>query len=192
MERKPFRKILKGERIVLKKMPYTEEQAKLIYKVVNKERKHLLPWLQWVYDTKSSKDTLSFLNMKEGEYKKKESALYGIYLDNKYIGQVELFSIDFIKDSGEIGYWIDSAYGGKGYMSEAVNILENYFFEYGINRICIGADQDNLASIGVIEKNGYNLEGILRQDDFWEEGDGEYRNTVIYSKLYHEWESENE
>ncbi len=168
------------------------EQAKMIYSIVDRNRKHLLPWLQWVHYTKKPEDTLDFLKGKEKEWESKKSALYCIYIKNTIIGTVELMNINYVKDLGEVGYWIDGEYSGKGYISEATKLLENEFFNKGINKIVIKADEDNLASIGVIEKCGYTFEGCLRQDEYYREGGGEYRNIVVYSKLYHEWKAHNE
>lgn len=191
MLRKPFKKVIKGERITLRKMPYTMEQAEVGFSIIDNSRPHLLPWLQWVHYTKKACDYFEWLKEMEQDWIKKTDAHYGIYLNKTLIGSISCKDIDYNKDSCEIGYWIGIEFAGKGYTSEAVSILEDYFFNKGMNRIEIKPDIDNYASIAVAEKNDYTFEGVLRQNEFFREGGGEYRNTAVYSKLYTEWETLN-
>ncbi|MCT4574895.1 MAG: GNAT family N-acetyltransferase [Alphaproteobacteria bacterium] len=188
MLRKPFRKIIKGERIILRKLDCSEEQAKVLLSKIEKNRQHLLPWIQWVHYNKTYKDNYNFLKGKEEDWANKTDALYGIYLKKELIGVIELRKINYVRDSGELGYWIDSEYAGNGYMTEAVKVIEDIFFNRGLNRMVIKADVDNYASISVAEKNDYTFEGVLRQASYYMEGEGEFRNIAVYSKLYYEWE----
>ncbi|RUS46929.1 GNAT family N-acetyltransferase [Cohnella sp. AR92] len=62
-----------------------------------------------------------------------------------------------------IGYSLDQAYNGKGYMTEAVKQLVRYAFEeLGFHRIYGEATLRNPGSIRVLEKAGFQKEGIAR------------------------------
>jgi RimJ/RimL family protein N-acetyltransferase len=191
MKKKVFKKIIKGERITLRKLPCSMEHAEFTLSIVNRNRNYLLPWGQWVHYAKTAKDYFEWLEQREKDWDNKRTASYGIHLGKEFIGRIAIEDINYIKDTAECGYWIDSKHAGKGYATEALKVIEKEYFERGLNRIVIYTDPDNLASIRVAEKNNYVLEGIMRQDDYYLDGDGEYRNTAIYSKLYHEWEYEN-
>ncbi len=77
------------------------------------------------------------------------------------IGQINLAGLVFGAMRGaNIGYWIDENHSGQGYMTEAVKILSRFSFEkLGLRRIEINCRPENLASIQVALKAGYQFEG---------------------------------
>ncbi|MEU8528657.1 MULTISPECIES: GNAT family N-acetyltransferase [Streptomyces] len=63
----------------------------------------------------------------------------------------------------EIGFWIDGAHRGRGYMTEAVHRLAHWAFtELGCTRLEWRAQTGNTASRTVAEKTGFTVEGVLR------------------------------
>ena len=63
----------------------------------------------------------------------------------------------------------------------------NYYFEnQDLNRIQIKCDERNIPSAGVAKKCGYFFEGKLREDSI-NEHFGDFRNTLIFSKLKSEF-----
>ena len=65
---------------------------------------------------------------------------------------------------GEIGYFIDRDYQGKGIATEAVRQLEKVGFEkLDLQRIIILMDTRNLASERVAQKCGYEKEGVMKK-----------------------------
>lgn len=64
-----------------------------------------------------------------------------------------------------IGYVLDQNHNGKGYTTEAVNLVVNYAFNtLKLHRIEAGVIPHHKASIRVLEKNGFHKEGIARQN----------------------------
>jgi len=62
----------------------------------------------------------------------------------------------------EIGYWLRTSETGKGYMHEAIALLEQYAFTVlGANRIAITAASTNHKSCLVATASGYQLEATL-------------------------------
>lgn len=56
---------------------------------------------------------------------------------------------------------LDQEHNGKGYTTEAVNLVVNYAFEIlNLHRIEAGVMPDNLGSMRVLEKAGFHKEGI--------------------------------
>jgi len=85
----------------------------------------------------------------------------------------------------EIGYSLVPDERGKGFCSEAVNIMVDYLFlSKDIGRIQAQTDPRNLASQKVLEKAGFKKEGTLRRQFFTR---GEWRDAYIYSILREEW-----
>lgn len=63
-----------------------------------------------------------------------------------------------------LGYWLDEAYWGKGYMSEAVQAVLNYGFnELQLSLITANCYPHNKRSQQVLKRNGFIYEGILHQ-----------------------------
>ena len=117
------------------------------------------------------------------------------YLKNKLIGSIEIFKLGTKDNWGEIGYWMDKDYCRKGYMKEAVGVIEDFFFKAGLNKILIKCDEENLGSASVAKKSNYKLEGTLREvcfrdEDFIEPKYRGFRNDLYFGKLKSEWEQE--
>ena len=63
-----------------------------------------------------------------------------------------------------IGYWLDEAYWGKGYMSEAAQAVIKYGFdEFCLNSITATCYPHNERSQKVLKRNGFIYEGTLHQ-----------------------------
>jgi RimJ/RimL family protein N-acetyltransferase len=85
----------------------------------------------------------------------------------KLVGVVGLHNIDFISKNAEIGYWNWKEYWSKGYITEAVKLMLKYAFEYlDLNKVYARVKEPNIASIRVLEKNGFKLVGRLRKHTF--------------------------
>lgn len=179
---------LKGSRITLKRTKPGKNMAEKMFALVDKNREHLRPWFPWVDATKTVADTIDYLSAKEKEFKANKKIEYGIYIGTQYIGNIGIFGLNWTDHAGEIGYWIDADYQGKGYMTEAVQVLEKYFFEeHELNRIVIRCSEHNGPSNQVAKKCEYTFEGRLRQASY-STFLGAYYDTVIYSKLLEDYQ----
>ncbi len=64
----------------------------------------------------------------------------------------------------ELGYWLGKPFWGRGYATAACKALANYLFDrYGLRRIEAHAHGGNVASQRVLEKSGFQREGVLRR-----------------------------
>jgi len=85
----------------------------------------------------------------------------------------------------EIGYAIIPSERGKGYGTEAVQIMVDYLFlSKDIARIQVVTNAGNHASQRVLEKVGFKKEGTLRKVGYVR---GEWTDAYIYSLLREEW-----
>ena len=82
---------------------------------------------------------------------------------------------DVYRKSAEIGYWLGEPYWGKGIATKAVRLVTDYGFkELGFARIQSGIFEYNPASMRVLEKNGYQKEGVFiksvfKNNRYWDE-----------------------
>ena len=85
----------------------------------------------------------------------------------------------------EIGYSLLPSERGKGYCTEATQLMVDYLFlSKETMRIQAQTDPRNVASHKVLEKVGFKKEGTLRKSFFMR---GEWRDAYIYSILREEW-----
>jgi len=100
---------------------------------------------------------------------------------DKQIGYGGLFGIDNDNHRAEIGYGFLKEYWGKGYASKIVNNISNFgFSELAMHRIYGLVDPENKASIRVLEKNGYLIEGTMH-DYFYARG--RYFDMCLMAKI---------
>lgn len=128
------------------------------------------------------------------QYKKIQESLYlmssqreytfGIYTlgTDHLIGHISLYSVKRLPySSGFIGYAMDEAYVGKGIVTEAIDLVVNFAFkEVGIHRIEAYVAPENKASIRVLEKTGFQQEGLLRKLLFI---NGKWVDHYMYARL---------
>lgn len=88
---------------------------------------------------------------------------YGIFLrKGPFIGEVSLGSVQRGPfQSANVGYWIDQAHAGQGYMPEAVALLLRFAFEQlGLHRVEAAIVPRNTSSRRIAEKLGLREEGM--------------------------------
>ena len=95
------------------------------------------------------------------------------------IGAVSLSSPENM--STEIGYWIADEYKSNGYATEAVYAAVRYAFEYmKLHRVYAKCRTDNKASVHVLKKNGFSIEGIAKDAVYRH---GEYISIAYFAKI---------
>jgi len=151
-------------------------------------------FLEYYSDPLVSKHIISFIpkNIEEAKNEVKywmnvSSYNDGIYFaiarksDNKMIGSVGVSGANRTHNRIEASYDLAKEYWGRGIMTEALKAVLKYAFEeLKFNRIEAFAVPENIGSHKVLEKCGFQMEGILRQHRYHL---GEYVDIVIYSVL---------
>jgi ribosomal-protein-alanine N-acetyltransferase len=118
---------------------------------------------------------------KNGFWDKEEGMLLMIAGDD-IVGEIEYFPITHYLVGYEISYQLfGSRHAGKGYTSEAVNLLTRYLFgRKRVNRMQLNIHPDNAASRRVAAKCGFTFEGVMR--GAWFHG-GAFQDLEIWSLL---------
>lgn len=79
----------------------------------------------------------------------------------------------------EIGYWLAKPYWGQGIMTDVVRSICQYANEeWKLVRITAHVFDFNIASARVLEKNGFEFEGLLRKHH---KKDGKFLNSKLYA-----------
>ncbi|WP_138752091.1 GNAT family N-acetyltransferase [Paenibacillus sinopodophylli] len=106
-----------------------------------------------------------------------QSYVFGVFLQETagLIGRIELSGIargPF--QNANLGYFMDQAHNGRGYMSEAIALVLQYaFLVLRLHRIQAGVMPRNFPSIRVLTKAGFRYEGLAKKylqiNGIWED-----------------------
>ena len=100
----------------------------------------------------------------------------------KLIGYIDIKSIDWNIPKAELGYFIDQHYEGRGILTKALSKIITYCFDtLQINKLLVRTHEANIGSRKMVEKNGFRVEGIIRND--YKTTSGNIVDLVYYGLL---------
>jgi RimJ/RimL family protein N-acetyltransferase len=111
---------------------------------------------------------------------------FAIEADGEAVGGLGFVpGADIERYSAEIGYWLSETMWGRGITTEAVVLATEYAFrDRHMLRLFALPFADNHASRRVLEKAGYECEGILRSSSVKA---GERRDQALYARINDGW-----
>ncbi len=151
-----------------------------IWAAIESSRAELKPWLHWASDT-DPESSRSYMERAEREWREGRECHFSIRHEGKIAGNVSLMRVAETFRSSEIGYWMRTDLCGRGLMTEAASAAVSYGFdEMDLHRIELHAGLENVASIRVAEKLGFQREGISRDAGRGAEG---FQDVYVYGLL---------
>ncbi|WP_247682409.1 GNAT family protein [Pseudoalteromonas sp. MMG013] len=96
---------------------------------------------------------------------KEHAIVRAITYNGVFCGVIGVYAQAFeYAHSAEVGYWVAKPYWGKGLATQALRLFtDEVFNSTQITRIFNPVSEPNTASMRVLEKVGYQQEGILRR-----------------------------
>jgi RimJ/RimL family protein N-acetyltransferase len=83
----------------------------------------------------------------------------------KLAGFVDIKNIDWNIPKAELGCFIDKDYEGKGIGAKALTAITAYCFdELRLHKLLLRTHETNTGSRKIAERNGFQLEGVIRSD----------------------------
>ena len=130
---------------------------------------------------KTIKEEVEFLRQAREKRKAGLEYNFSIYADDNLVGGAGI-KIDYHRNYiGEIGYFVDRDYWGRGIATQAVALMEGFIAAHlPLVRAEIVTLPENGASIRVAEKSGYIYEATLRGKIQF---DSNYKDAVLFSKV---------
>ena len=163
--------------------PWTGNDAAALARVsAATDRQYLSDRLPEPYTEHDAAWYLNLVASRDGH----DAIFRAVCVDGEVVGtiSVEKKSDVFRKDA-EIGYFLAPDACGKGVMTRAVALAcEEAFDRLGIVRISADVRAENIASRRLLEKNGFQLEGIMRRAVIKY---GKLHDLCIYGRLKEEW-----
>ena len=149
---------------------------------IDLNRLFLREYLLWVDKTNSIEDCHKASDMFCDGWNRSETFAYSLILKETghAIGSIDLHNVNQSNKRAEIGYWLAERYNGCGLMSRALQLVEKQAFSVDFHRLEICVQKENLPSIHVAERNGYTLEGTLKDALFKY---GSFYDELVFAKV---------
>ena len=170
--------ILRGERIVLR--VWRREDAPALFENFS-DPKFMRYWSRALYADVG--EVRSYLDLQLADLERFEFYPWAITLqgDDKPVGNCTLFGVDRDNRRCLLGYGLTPTLQGRGLASEAVKLAINFAFdELGLHRIETDIDPRNESSWRLVERLGFQREGLLRQRWYV---NGEIADSVLHGLL---------
>ncbi len=155
-----------GGRVVLSFLEMSDAEE-LLY-LVDTSRSSLGKWLPWVEGFRTLQDARSSIDAYETQRRMGNGGAFGIRLeeDGALAGEFILQWIDAQNRIASLGYFLGSAFEGKGLAWEAGRLVLGFLRTAGIHRVEVSAATENAKSNALAERLGFRMEGIAEDAEF--------------------------
>ncbi|MGA9566400.1 MAG: GNAT family protein [Candidatus Korobacteraceae bacterium] len=128
------------------------------------------------YTRREGIDFLDFARSQEPE------CAFAIEHGDEAVGGVGfLVGRDIARMSAEMGYWLSEDFWGRGIATRAVTAMSEWAFDnYKLTRVFAMAFAHNAASIRVLEKSGFEREGVMRRSAI---KNGAIVDQILFAKV---------
>lgn len=111
-----------------------------------------------------------------------DSYLFGIFFKKNHVGNIKLGPINFANKRSEISYFIgDKKFWGRGITTKTISFLSQIAKDrLDVVKLLAGTYECNIASINVLKKNGFKLEGRITKGVYFEK---KRIDNLIFGKL---------
>jgi ribosomal-protein-alanine N-acetyltransferase len=160
--------ILRGRRVMLR--PLSAADFEGWREVRQRNRGWLLKWEPKPPpgapdDTESRPAFVARCGAREREWQMGSGYGFGIFVSGNFAGELNLSGVQRGPfQNAYVGYWIDEAHAGNGYVPEALVVAARFAFEeLGLHRLQVAIIPRNRASRRVAEKLNLREEGIAHR-----------------------------
>ncbi|KMJ57195.1 acetyltransferase [Bacillus sp. LL01] len=156
----------------------------VVHEAIIHSLSELKPWMIFAQQDQTVEDVEANIRESHSEFLQRKDLRLLVFLKEtgEFVASSGLHRIDWSIPKFEVGYWIDSRFSGKGYITEAVEGITQFAFEQlKAKRVEIRCDSNNVKSRAVAERAGYTLEGILKNSE--REVNGNLRDTCVFAKV---------
>lgn len=118
------------------------------------------------------------------EFREKTFIQYGLFdkATGRLIGAGSLHHLDWSVPKGRIGYWIRKSAEGRGYATDAANILTRIAFDQlGFHRLEIRCATNNKASAAIPTRLGYSFVALFERNKV--DNSGNLVDLEIYARF---------
>ncbi|MGY5956992.1 50S ribosomal protein L7/L12-serine acetyltransferase [Kosakonia sp. BK9b] len=152
-----------------------------LYQLIVKNRDWLQQFLDWPQHVTSVEDTRKSAQSNMILHQRGYAKMFVIMVDGLVSGVLSFNAIEPHNKTAYIGYWLDKEVCGRGILSQAMQAMMDFYARRGdVRRFVIKCRVGNIASNRVAERNGFTLEGRLKQAEFL---NGHYDDQHIWARI---------
>lgn len=152
-----------------------------LYQLIVKNRSWLQQFLDWPQHVTSVEDTRKTAQSNMMLHQRGYAKMFMIVVDEVLVGVLAFNAIEPLNKTAYIGYWLDQDVQGQGILSQAMQAMMAFYAHRGdVRRFVIKCRVANHASNQVAARNGFTLEGCLKQAEFL---NGHYDDQNIWAKI---------
>ncbi|GBE70122.1 TPA: 50S ribosomal protein L7/L12-serine acetyltransferase [Enterobacter roggenkampii] len=153
-----------------------------LHNLVVKNRVFLQTAFDWAQHAVSEEDTRRNVQSNQMLHQRGYAKMFLIFKDDALVGVLSFNTIEPTNKAGYIGYWLDEAHQVQGILSQSLQAFMRYYAERGeIRRFVIKCRVANQQSNSVAVRNGFTLEGCLREAEYL---NGRFDDVNIYGRIY--------
>lgn len=152
-----------------------------LYELVERNKDYLQQAMEWPKSVTSSHDIRRTVQGNYQLHHRGYAKMFMILRHDAVCGVISFNQIEPTNKAAYIGYWLDEEHQGKGIMSLALQaLIHHYAQRQEIRRFVIKCRVDNLESNQVAQRNGFLLEGCMKQAEFL---NGDYHDVNLYARI---------
>ncbi len=171
--------------IALKRLD--QEDAEVIFNLVDKNREYLREWLPWVDSNTTIEETRTFIKSTDDQHNQNFGFQCSIWFRGEIAGIIGFHKIDWMNRNVEIGFWLGEKFQGNGIITKCCKVLLDIaFYDYDLKRVQIRAATGNKKSNAIIERLGFIKEGVARQAELLY---NHYVDLNVYSMIAEDWKA---
>ncbi len=171
--------------IALKRLD--QEDAEVIFNLVDKNREYLREWLPWVDSNATIEETRTFIKSTDDQHNQNFGFHSSIWFRGEIAGIIGFHKIDWMNRNVEIGFWLGEKFQGNGIITKCCKVLLDIaFYDYDLKRVQIRAATGNKKSNAIIERLGFIKEGVARQAELLY---NHYVDLNVYSMIAEDWKA---
>lgn len=169
---------------------FRENEGETFYNLVADNTARIHDYFPQTLEAVTDKDTAEgFVRQKIADWLLQNEYCFGVWehKNAKLIGFVRIFNINWGVPAGELAFFIDKNFEGKGIMTEVLQTVIRFIFEdLKIEKLRLRTSTDNYATQRLARKCGFRREGDLRSE--FRRPSGELIDVMLFGYTKTEFE----
>ncbi|MGV4199228.1 50S ribosomal protein L7/L12-serine acetyltransferase [Citrobacter murliniae] len=158
-----------------------EQHVTPLHQLVVKNKAWLQQSLNWPQFVGSEEDTRKNVQGNMMLHQRGYAKMFLIFEHEDVVGVISFNQVEPLNKAAYIGYWLDEAHQGQGIMSRALQAFIHHYAQRGeTRRFTIKCRVNNPESNRVAQRNGFSLEGCMKQAEFL---NGVYHDVNLYARI---------
>ncbi|ELY4373847.1 50S ribosomal protein L7/L12-serine acetyltransferase [Cronobacter sakazakii] len=158
-----------------------ERFAEPLFALVQRNKAWLQKAMNWPQYVTKIEDTRQTIQSNMMLHQRGYAKMFMILLDGEMVGVLSFNQIEPTNKTAYIGYWLDERHQGRGIISGALQTMMAHYAQTGeVRRFVIKCIVTNAASNRVAQRNGFTLEGRLKEAEYL---NGQFHDQHIYARI---------